>query len=65
MCFALTGETKHTRIVALEQPGDAFDLNIPDTDETAPDRKLKELLADKSFGSIEDDSSSTEDDTQS
>jgi len=54
MCFALTGETKHTRIVALEHPGDAFDLNLPDTDETAPDRKLKELLADESFGNIED-----------
>ena len=49
--FALTGETKHTRIAALEEPGDTIDLSIPDTDETAPDRKLKELLADESFGS--------------
>lgn len=48
--FALTGETAHTRVVALEQPGDHIDLHIPDTDETAPDRKLKELLADKGFG---------------
>lgn len=52
MRFALTGETNHTRIVALEQPGDAIDLSIPDTDETAPNRKLKELLADESFGNL-------------
>ncbi|MBR3794572.1 MAG: MBL fold metallo-hydrolase [Clostridia bacterium] len=50
MRFALTGETKHTKIVALEEPGDHIDLSIPDTDETAPDRKLRELLADESFG---------------
>lgn len=49
--FALTGETKHTRIAALEEPGDTIDLSIPDTDETAPDRKLKELLTDETFGS--------------
>lgn len=52
--FALTGETKNTKIVALEQPGDHIDLSIPDTDETAPDRKLKELLADESFGKTGD-----------
>ena len=51
--FALTGETKNTRIVALEEPGDHIDLAIPDTDESAPDRKLKELLADESFGANE------------
>ena len=50
MRFALTGETKHTKVVALEVPGDSIDLSIPDTDETAPDRKLKALLADESFG---------------
>ena len=52
MRFALTGETKHTKIVALETPGDSIDLSIPDTDETAPDRKLKELLADETFGNV-------------
>ena len=50
MRFALTGESKHTKIVALETPGDSIDLSIPDTDETAPDRKLKALLADENFG---------------
>ncbi|MCI6587279.1 MAG: hypothetical protein MSD70_00170 [Clostridiales bacterium] len=50
MRFALTGETNHTKIVALEEPGDSIDLSIPDTDETAPDRKLKALLADERFG---------------
>lgn len=48
--FALTGETPFTKVVALKEPGDHIDLSIPDTDETAPDRKLKELLADKDFG---------------
>ena len=50
--FAITGETKHTKIVAVEEPGDHVDLSIPDTDETAPDRKLKALLADESFGEV-------------
>lgn len=44
MRFALTGETPYTKVVALQEPGDHIDLSIPDTDETAPDRKLKELL---------------------
>ena len=48
--FAITGETSATRVVALQEPGDHVDLQIPDTDESAPDRKLKELLADESFG---------------
>lgn len=33
MRFALTAETKHTRVVALEQPGDSIELSIPDTEE--------------------------------
>ena len=48
MRFALTGETKHTKIVALEKPGDTIDLSIPDTDDSAPDRKLKALLREES-----------------
>ena len=48
--FAVSGETSATKIVALQQPGDHIDLHIPDTDESAPDRKLKALLADESFG---------------
>lgn len=52
--FALTAETKHTKVVALEMPGDTIDLSIPDTDETAPDRKLKELLKDERFGQTEE-----------
>ena len=50
MRFALTGETPATRIVALREPGERIDLHIPDTDQSAPDRKLRELLADEHFG---------------
>ena len=48
--FALMNETNHTKVVALEQPGDHIDLCLPDTDESAPDRALRELLADETFG---------------
>ena len=48
--FAITGETKTTKIVALQEAGDHIDLHIPDTDNSAPDKKLKDLLADESFG---------------
>ena len=48
--FAVTGETKSTKIIALQEAGDKISIQIPDTDESAPDRKLKELLADESFG---------------
>lgn len=48
--FAVTGETPHTQVVAVQEAGDHVDLHIPDTDETAPDRKLKELLEDETFG---------------
>ena len=51
--FALTGETSHTNAVALEAAGGVIDLAIPDTDDTAPDRKLKALLADETFGGDE------------
>ena len=44
MRFAITGETKHTKIVALEQPGDTIDLSIPDADESMMDQKPKALL---------------------
>ena len=50
--FAVTGETASTKVVALQEPGDHIELHIPDTDETAPDRKLRELLADESFGEL-------------
>ncbi len=48
--FAAISETPHTRVVALENAGDHIDLHVPDTDETAPDRKLRELLWDETFG---------------
>ena len=48
--FAVTGETKATKIVALQEAGAHIDLQIPDSDESAPDKKLKDLLADESFG---------------
>ena len=50
MRFSVTGETAATKVVALQEPGDQIDLHIPDSEESAPDRKLKELLADESFG---------------
>ena len=53
--FAVIGETTHTHVVALQNAGDHIDLHVPDTDETAPDRKLKELLADERFGEVEKD----------
>ena len=55
MRFALTGETKSTKIVALEQPGESIDLSIPDTDDSAPDKKLKDLLADERFAQDEEE----------
>ena len=54
MRFSVMNETKMTKVVPLEMPGDHIDLSIPDTDETAPDRKLKALLADKNFGDAEE-----------
>lgn len=48
--FAVTGETASTKIVALQEPGDHIDLHIPDTDESAPDKKLRDLIADETFG---------------
>ena len=54
MRFSVMNETKMTKVVPLEQPGDHIDLSIPDTDETAPDRKLKALLADKTFGEVDE-----------
>ena len=53
--FAAIGETPHTRVVALQNAGDHIDLHVPDTDETAPDRKLKALLADERFGETEEE----------
>lgn len=57
--FGLTCDKQYTRIAVLEEPGDALDLSIPDTDETAPDRKLKELLADETFGDTGKDEEET------
>lgn len=48
--FAATAQTQHTKIVTLQEAGEHIDLHIPDTDESAPDRKLKELLSDEEFG---------------
>ncbi|MBR2942402.1 MAG: MBL fold metallo-hydrolase [Clostridia bacterium] len=50
MRFSITGETTSTKVVALQEAGDHVDLHVPDTDESAPNRKLKELLADETFG---------------
>ena len=58
--FAEIGQTPHTRVVALKNAGDHLDLHVPDTDETAPDRKLKALLADESFGQVGDSSATDE-----
>lgn len=55
--FADIAQTPNTRIVALQNAGDHIDLHVPDTDETAPDRKLRELLADDAFGEVEEEDS--------
>lgn len=48
--FAVTADTTHTKVVALQEAGEHIDLHLPETDESAPDRKLRELLADETFG---------------
>lgn len=48
--FAVTGETNYTHIVTMQEAGDHIDLHIPDTEDSAPDRKLRELLSDETFG---------------
>ena len=53
--FAASGSTAATQVVALQEPGDEVSLSLPDTDETAPDRKLRELLADEHFGETEEE----------
>ena len=53
--FAATGSTQSTQVVALQEPGDIVDLSLPDTDESAPDRKLRELLADENFGKVDEE----------
>ena len=47
MRFAVTGETPFTRIVALDAAGDHIDLHLPEDEDSAPDQKLKDLLAEK------------------
>ena len=49
MRFSITGETSYTKIVPLQEPGDHIDLHIPDTEDSTPDRKLRQLLADDTF----------------
>ena len=53
--FAASGSTAATQVVALQEPGDEVSLSLPDTDETAPDRRLRELLADEHFGETEEE----------
>lgn len=48
--FAASGSTQSTQVIALRQAGESVDLSLPETDESAPDRKLRELLADERFG---------------
>ena len=50
--FAMTGETAYTQVVALQEAGDQIDLHLPETEESAPDKKLKDLLADETFGAV-------------
>lgn len=47
MRFSVTGETPYTKIVPLQEPGDHIDLHIPDTEESAPDRRLRALLSEE------------------
>ena len=58
--FASSGSTATTQVVALQEPGEEVSLSLPDTDETAPDRKLRELLADEHFGETEEETKDQE-----
>lgn len=58
--FAATGSTPHTQIVPIQNAGDQVDLSIPDTDESAPDKKLRELLADETFGDAQQENQEAE-----
>ena len=48
--FASANNTPHTRVAALQSPGERLSLSIPEGEDSAPDRKLRELLADEDFG---------------
>lgn len=48
--FAATGETAYTQVIALTGAGESVDLHIPESDESAPDKALRDLLADEHFG---------------
>ena len=43
--FAMTGETSATKIVAIENAGDSVSLSLPETEDSAPDRKLRDFIA--------------------
>ncbi len=45
--FALTGETSATKIVAIEHAGDSVSLSIPESEDSAPDRKLRDFIEGK------------------
>ena len=51
--FAAAGSTPHTRVAALQSPGDRLSLSIPESEDSAPDQKLKDLLKDEHFGGEE------------
>lgn len=53
--FASVGSTPQTQVIAMTEPGERIDLTLPETDESAPDRRLRELLEDASFGELPDD----------
>lgn len=47
--FAATAQTSATRVLALREAGDRVQLHIPETEESAPDQKLRELLENPDF----------------
>ena len=60
--FAAANSSAVTQVIALKEPGERIDLSLPDDDDSAPDKRLRDLLADESFGeeSAEDTSDQTE-----
>ena len=43
--FALTGKTSTTDVVAIEHAGERVSLSIPESEQSAPDRRLKAFLS--------------------
>ncbi len=50
MLFSVNAKTQYTQVVAIQSAGEQVDLHIPESENSAPDQKLKDLLEDEHFG---------------